>query len=154
MKMTIIDSIAIHTKLYLFVTCLWKWFCRLTFGFIVTEKKLLEKPWWKRREYKIPEEHFQVYKRPRKIDVKKYQKKVRYHNSSQFRHWILGGTILIAFITLGTKLDNSSFSRYYQWTGSKGNVGQCLESFFQEFFVTRQMKIMLPRLLCRLEWSC
>ena len=95
---------------------------------------MLEKPWWKRREYKIPEEHFQVYKRPRKIDVKKYQKKVRYHNSSQFRHWILGAAIMIAYISLGNKSNKNDSSLCSEWCGSQSNDAFMATRLLSGFF--------------------
>ena len=73
----------------------------MSFGNLKFSKKKV-KPWWKRKEYKVPEAHFKLFKQPGISAIEKFQKKFAYHNSSQFRHWILGSTVILAFITLGS----------------------------------------------------
>ena len=96
-------------------------YSRMSFGWIKVNKKK-DKPWWKRKEYKIPEEHFKVLKRPGKAAINRFQKNFAYHNSSQFRHWILGASVLLAFITLGcvsAKIEKSSLN---PWICGKNSI--------------------------------
>ena len=89
---------------------------RVSFGWINFGKKKI-KPWWKRKEYKIPEEHYKIFKQPAKTSIQKFQKQFSYHNSSQFRHWILGTSILLIFVTLGcvTNMSEERFSMLWSF---------------------------------------
>ena len=93
---------------------------RMSFGFLkFGEKKV--KPWWKRKEYKVPEEHFKLFKQPGKTRIEKFQKKFPYHNSSQFRHWILGSAVLLAFITLGSNFRKSKATTFSTFWNAEKN---------------------------------
>ena len=74
---------------------------RLSLGQLIDEAKIKERAWWKRKEYKIPQDQLKIFKRPEKKLIQKYHSKFKYHNSSQFRHWILGAAILLLFLSLG-----------------------------------------------------
>ena len=74
---------------------------RLSFGQLIGEAKTKERAWWKRKEYKIPQDQLKIFKRPEKKLIQKYHSKFKYYNSSQFRHWILGAAILLLFLSLG-----------------------------------------------------
>ena len=75
---------------------------RLSFGQLISEAKIKERAWWKRKEYKIPQDQLKIFKRPEKKLIQKYHNKFKYYNSSQFRHWILGAAILLLFLSLGS----------------------------------------------------
>ena len=96
-------------------------YSRMSFGWIKVNKKK-DKPWWKRKEYKIPEEHFKVLKRPGKAAINRFQKNFAYHNSSQFRHWILGASILLAYITLGCVFAKTDKSSLNPWICGKNSI--------------------------------
>ena len=74
---------------------------RLSLGQLIGEAKIKERAWWKRKEYKIPQDQLKIFKRPEKKLIQKYHSKFKYYNSSQFRHWILGAAILLLFLSLG-----------------------------------------------------
>ena len=97
------------------------------------EKRNIDKPWWKRKEYKIPEEHFKVFKRPDNINIRRFHKRVSYHNSSQFRHWILGMAIIMAFISLGTSFKRT-YSSLCKWSVQEGENGPSIPRLQYKIF--------------------
>lgn len=90
----------------------------MSFGWIKFNRKK-DKTWWKRKEYKIPEEHFKLFNQPNKAVIKRFQKNFSYHNSSQFRHWILGASVLLAFVTLGCSFNKADTSSLNPWICGK-----------------------------------
>ena len=97
------------------------------------EKKNIDKPWWKRKEYKIPVVHFKVFKRPDNTNIRRYHKRVSYHNSSQFRHWILGMAIIMAFISLGTSFKRT-YSSLCKWYGQEEENGPSIPGLQYKIF--------------------
>ena len=92
----------------------------MTFGYLKFSKKKV-KPWWKRKEYKVPEAHYKIFKQPGIAAIEKFQKKFAYHNSSQFRHWILGSAVLLAFITLGSNFRKSKATTFSSFWSAENN---------------------------------
>ena len=108
-------------------------FYRITFNWVKTGGKAVDKIWWKRKEFKIPEEHFQVFKRHENTKIQRYHQRVAYHNSSQFRHWILGATIIMAFITLGSKF-NGRKSCLHEWSGQQVENTSIITTLLHKIF--------------------
>jgi hypothetical protein len=96
-------------------------------------EKIVDKPWWKRKEFKTPEEHVQVFKRLGNNIIQRFHQRVSYHNSSQFRHWILGATIIMAFISLGTKF-NGTYSSLRKWSEQRNESSSIITRLLHKIF--------------------